>query len=485
MELQFKKKACPYVKTLVNQCREQELTQEIRLPDAMGDIGRVLGAWGQVIIRGKEWRPDRVAVSGGVMAWVFYVPENENVPQMVETWLPFHEQWVIPETQHDGMITAMGSLTFCDARSVSARKLMLRAGLALDVQVYIPAEQMLYIPQDLPEHIQVRTLQQPVLLPAEAGEKNFIMEEQIQIPAQTGTLQKILRYDLTPSLLENRVSGSRVIFRGTANVHVVGLDGNAQICSFDTEIPFSQYTQLDRDYEEGTEAAVRIAVTNLELEPGDGQMLNMKAGLSGQYIIKQEVVTDVADDAYSPVADVQVQKSCAEFEVMKHQGNMTVSADRPGAVDGGSVADVAFLSGLPEIHSADGKLGMLLCGRFYVLYYDQAGQLQSMTQRWEKDVQTEFGTDMHLRVSVQPVASENLEVEYVCTQPEGLEMISAITVGEEKKAADRPAMVICRAGNMELWDIAKENGSTVAAIREMNKLEGNPSPDQMLLIPIL
>ena len=58
MELQFNQTACQCLRQAVWEVKEQEQTQEVRLPDAMPDIGKVLGAWGQPLIRSKEWRGD-------------------------------------------------------------------------------------------------------------------------------------------------------------------------------------------------------------------------------------------------------------------------------------------------------------------------------------------------------------------------------------------------------------------------------------------
>ena len=50
---------------------------------------------------------------------------------------------------------------------------------------------------------------------------------------------------------------------------------------------------------------------------------------------------------------------------------------------------------------------------------------------------------------------------------------------------NRPSLILCRAGEDSLWQLARENGSTVSAIREASGLEGEPRPGQMLLIPVL
>ena len=104
MEIQFNKTAVPGLRTLLQQVQTAEQTQEVRLPEEMPDIGRVVACWGQPVIRGKEWHTDRVGVNGGVMCWVLYEPEGGGTPQSVAAWLPFQMKWEIPSTRHDGTI---------------------------------------------------------------------------------------------------------------------------------------------------------------------------------------------------------------------------------------------------------------------------------------------------------------------------------------------------------------------------------------------
>lgn len=65
MEFEFQKSACPCLETVLREAQNVEQTQEIKLPDGMPDIGRVLAAWGQTILRGKEWRSDNVSFPAG------------------------------------------------------------------------------------------------------------------------------------------------------------------------------------------------------------------------------------------------------------------------------------------------------------------------------------------------------------------------------------------------------------------------------------
>ena len=74
MQLQFRKSLLQCLEQGIQEVKNTELTQEIRLGEGMPDVGRILGAWGQLIIRGKEWRSDAALCSCGVMVWVLYAP---------------------------------------------------------------------------------------------------------------------------------------------------------------------------------------------------------------------------------------------------------------------------------------------------------------------------------------------------------------------------------------------------------------------------
>ena len=79
MELQFSKNTFPYLRRAVWEVKNEEQTQEVKLTDSLPDIGRILGAWGQPLIRSKEWRGNSMAASGGVMAWKCVISKSRNI----------------------------------------------------------------------------------------------------------------------------------------------------------------------------------------------------------------------------------------------------------------------------------------------------------------------------------------------------------------------------------------------------------------------
>lgn len=498
MELQFQKKALPCMREILSQCREQELTQEVRLPDGMPDIGKVLGAWGQVLIRGKEWRPESIGLSGGLMVWIMYMDEEGVEPQVVETWLPFHSKWEIPDVEHDGSIMASAHLSFADARSISARKFMLRAGICMNVRAYIRADAYIYEPAEDPHGLQFKKVSYPVKLPAEIGEKTFSMEEQIPLPSGCPEPEKLIRYSLQPQIMELKVLGGRVVFRGMAVLHLLYKSGDGMLCSCDVDLPFSQYAQLDREYEEGAEAIVRPVVTNLELELDENKKPTLKAGLSGQYMIRDRAVLEIVEDAYSPEYEIKLQHEQLQIPNVLDENKELISADRTLQVEADRIADMEFVPLTAEEHAGNEGVELQLGGRFQVLYYDPEGKLQCVSAKWDRDHTVDMADCVQHHAEVfpagKPYASVNngielhgeLMLESTFGLAQGLEMVSAIEIQEaQNKKADRPSIIIRRAGEADLWTIAKESGSTVDAIRSANAITDEPSKEQLLLIPVI
>ena len=68
-------------------------------------------------------------------------------------------------------------------------------------------------------------------------------------------------------------------------------------------------------------------------------------------------------------------------------------------------------------------------------------------------------------------------LEMTSESSRGFSMITGVELGEEKEPdANRPSLILRRAGNGRLWDIAKESGSTMDAIRKANGLQEEGEP---------
>lgn len=498
MEMQFDKIPIEYLQKLTDGQRVQEETLELRLPEGMPDIGRVLGAWGQVVVRGKEWNGDNMAVSCGVMAWVLYMPEEEEGVRSVEAWLPFSVKWELPDTTNDGTITTVCLLKGVDARSISARKLMLRATLGVSAEAWLPAKAQTAVAGEMPKDIELLSATYPVMLPREAGEKAFLLEEQLPAPTTGVKPEKLLYYCLQPELAEKKVMAGKVVFRGSGMLHILYLGEDGKLYSCDHDLPFSQYGDLEGEY--GQEAAVSLClcVTSLDLTLDAEGALQLKAGVLGQYLLCDRTMVTVAEDAYSPCRPLTLTQERLDIPSVLDQMQQTVHGEESVQADVQQMIDLTFYPWYGQIKHTESGAQLPLGGQFQALYYDPAGELCSLTAPWSGEWQIPMAEDAAADIRAfspgRPQATcgagnvafrADIAVDGAMYAGQGIPMLTGIEAGEaEKPDPNRPSLILCRKGNRRLWDVAKETGSTVETILQANQLDAEPESGKLLLIPI-
>ena len=496
MELQFQKREGKCLKPLIREIKQTELIQELRLSDGMPDVGRILGLWGQPMIRSKQWSGDQIMVSGGVMTWVLYAPEDGSECRSVELWVPFQMRWDIPNSEADGVIRAKPVLRFVDGRTVSSRKMMIRLGLSLHLEALCPMNYPVYEPGELPEDVHILSRNYPVCLAVASGEKIFTMDEEVSVPDETEA-SKLLRYTVRPEITEKKAMSDKVIFRGNLNLHLLYRDTEGKIHSLEEELPFSQFEQMEEALPEDAIVNIDVIVTGLELDVLD-QRLHLKCSMAAQYLAEAKTMVTLVQDAYGIHRDVDVQEESLYLPVILEQRLDTISAEQNLSGKKGEILDVVFMGDLPRQHMTNGEAEQCFSGVFHVLYRGEDGGVQSSAVRWEN--QRDFPLGENCTADGQIVGqgkirasdtgdginlSVPLQIQTRTGIDQELKMITAMELGQVREPDNgRPSLILCRPGKESLWSIAKRCGSTVGAIQKANKMEGEVTENRILLIPV-
>ncbi len=498
MEIEFSPSTLECLKRVAWEIKQSEQTQEVKVPDAMPDIGTVLGAWGQSVIRGKTWHGSGMTVSGGVMAWVLYAPEDGTMPRVVETWLPYQLHWDFPQTQRDGAMLVRTLVQNLDARSVSPRKLMVRVNVYAAGQALEPIKLEQYMPQELPEDVHVLRRSYPVTLPREAGEKAFQIEEDLQLPQNCADAHKLLYYNISPEITDRKIMADKVVFRGSARVHGLCRGGENRLQSFTLEVPFSQYSELERNYDESAQAQIMPQVSSLELDLTENGGLRLKAGIVGQYVVYDRPVLEMIEDAYSPGREVELQWDELELPVVLEQRTDPIRAEQTAEVDAASVLDVCMYMEHPKQMPMSDGVELQLAGSFQVLYEDPEGAVKSVVSAWDERLDLAAAPETRLLSTARPDGVQSADpmtgrigvhgdvaVDTLAVTVQKIPVVTALELGEPiVPDPGRPSLILRKVGHDSLWDIAKQYGSTVEAISKANGLQQEPGADSILLIPI-
>ena len=492
MDIPFEKKESRFWQQKLYTPVMREETQEYKLPESLPDIGRVISAWGQAVLRGKEWRSDHIVLTGGVMVWVLYAPEDGSAPRRVESWIPFNAR-LEHHQDEESIIRAECLLCSVDARNVAGRKLMIRTSVGLMVQIMTRKKAQLCSPGKLPEDIQLLERTYPMVLTREAGERSFLADEVVRTESRP---EQILYYRLTPRICEQKVLGSRAVFRGVGELHLLCQDDQDRLFCADVEVPFAQYLDLDGDYDDGAEVSCILCVTSLEAEP-EGEGVRVRCGLMSQYIINAPAVIRCVEDAYSPCRDLEpVMEEVVLPAWLDEQVRQIELQERLTGED--VPVDAIFFPDVPVMTRQPGGAEIRFGGCFQTLFAAPDGSLHGKTVKSSRleTLSTECdtvpctwlrgGAELRREGSGWSVeARMETKLSSISTRP--IITVTGMKAGERREPDPERPSVIIRSKKPEesLWDIAKYCGSTVSAIQRLNRLEREPEENRLLLIPVV
>ncbi len=497
MQLEFREKQVSCLQQLKWEAQEQEQTLEVRLADSLPDIGKVLGAWGQVLLRSKDWRDGSAGVSGGVMVWVMYAPEDGSQVCCVDGWIPFQMRWDIPDTPRDGNLLVSALLQSVDARSTSARKLMLRACVSAVAQIVVPGEVTVYEPGELPEDVRLLRRKYSVRIPVEAGEKPFQIDEILQPPADPA-IRRLIRYELQPEIVDQKILAGKGVFRGSVNIHILYEGEDGLLHGKDYDIGFSQFSELEREYDDEAQLRLIPAVTSLEMELNQDGKLAMKAGLTGQYIVSDMMQVEAVEDACSPERQVKVQTCEVMLPATLEKLRQTLRTEKSLNQLSTGIADLSVFASQPVFTHKEDDADLSVSGQMQLLYYDAESVLQCDHSRWQENWTFPLNKDTAVQATAQLTGRPRTELgggvihmeadvlaEGEATARKGIEMVCSLELGEKKEPdPGRPSLILCRPEGMSAWELAKKHGSTVEQICKANDLSDENLPDRVLLIPI-
>ena len=490
MEMEFREREIRCLRQSAADVAAAEQTLELRLPENMPPVGRVLGAWGQCILRGKEWQSDHVRVNGGVMVSALYESENGHDLQCVDGWIPFQLRWDLKDSHKDGDLIVSCVVREVDARQMGAEKLLLRASVSAMAQALEENSYPWYEPIDAGE-VQLKQQQMELCLPTEAGERRIQLEEIILPPPGQTPMDRLLFGQLLPAVREAKILEDKLMLRGVASYHLVYLGEDGMLHVWDGEIPISQLASLEQEY--GPEAMLWVepAITGLEFTALEDGRLVIKAEILGQYVVYDHPAISLVVDAYCPGCTVELKRQQVMLPNVKSRKTEQLMISQTQPEQAAEVVDSAITMAQPRLSAKEGVLE----GTAKSLYYDDDSRLRMQQQPVNQTFPLPEGKwqgwlsalpKVHSNVAADGIQLQaTAELQLMEVETDGVSMVSGLTVEQPAENKNRPSLIVRRADGLSLWELAKKCDSTVEAIRLANGLAGELDGNPMLLIPVM
>lgn len=487
---------------------QQNVTAEINLPDYCSDIKRILKC---LIIPGVT----SVSVSGenitaNVTADIklIYVGEKDKI-DCYETQKDLSFTAKCKAMPSDAIISPKAKTNYVNCRATSQRRISTEGNITVSFEIYSKAQREVLTSCE-GKGVQIKQKKICCEKLICQREKVFDMGETLQVPAEKGTVGKILRTHAYAVLDSKKAVSDKLLIKGQLYTQVLYCtDGDdSRVSLLEHTMPISQIIDL-QGIDENSHCKVSLFVRCLSVQrksdsSSKGSLLEIGAKVAAfcKCTVKEEVLT--VEDCYSTSHEIKTDYALEEFlspvQSINQQKTIKQTLDFPSA-DIANITDIwcsdTVCSMKGSGNSAKGECSLVIS----VLYLDSKG----VPQFCEKNVDFVFDSklreaceslrcNMHCEVrSIDSTltAKDKIELKietgvcadiYSCLNKR---ILRGIEVLSEKEKADMAALTVYFPSKDEkLWDIARRYSTTAQAIRAENSLEGDTAENaEMLLIP--
>ncbi len=496
MEVKLQKKSISYYSKALEVELSQEETADVIVPDTLPDAAVIIDADATAILRGKEVSDGRMSVSGMIFGHVLYSAEGSERLLKMPVQLPFTVKKESSAIVQSGKCTAKLSIAGFEARIINSRKLLLRAEVTANCEIYVETGRSMTESADSQE-LEVLRERREFGGICSVGEKTFTLEEDLVLPASRPRPESILKYRVALCCDETETVGGKVVMKGRAVIYVLyaAENGGEPICA-DFSLPFSQIFEAE-DGPEISDAGCRLMITGLyleELDDADGAAgFRLELGAVAQFCLWSRQELEYISDAYSVKHETELKLETFRLESSRRREAESISASCQLAAPGD-------IRNVTDTHVCLGKLrrdgeGCAWTAAVWMVYETMDGGISSSSGSFEIRCEHAAGQSMsaelssvtakavsggaEIRVTIAVEAIECCDIEI--STPESIVIDEAAV----KSSAGQPSIIVLRAdGVSSLWSMARSCNTTREMILAANPGVAEPVPDKDCLLLI-
>ncbi|MBR1497203.1 MAG: DUF3794 domain-containing protein [Oscillospiraceae bacterium] len=499
MELSFDRNSMECWEESFSQTLRKEDSQDSVVPDTMPDIGGLVCCTGTPLIRGKDVTEGRVRLEANIPAKAVYTPEEGGGLYVLEVNLPLYVSFEDTGIAADSVCVAEIELAALEARTLNPRKISVRAETVFRVRCFTPAQiQSVGAPAGETEGIHLLERVGAVTPLCAVTEKTFVLTDEFQLGAEQPDMARILSQSILPQVEEIRCVGGKLVVKGNVRSCLTYASAEGEGGSLRLETGFSQVVDAGELPEE-SHAVVSLLVSGAYFEPGpDGRGGTAEIHMVLQAMVYGKTGVTSVVDAYSARYPLELEREPLETGGIQTELSLRESFHEtvPAPQSVGEILGAQLRPGLPAVE--EGTVALPVTADIF--YETTEGELCSVRRDfiWHLTQGLEPGQSLEVTAvalsepALSPAAGGielrvSAEVRAFLRQTQETERITGLRYDEDAAPdlSELPSLVLLRASNRDdLWTLAKENCSTVAAISEANGLDSLGAVwEKLILIP--
>lgn len=496
-----------YRKNLFESTVEQNIDTDYQLPDYYPEIVKVLKTLTEINIVSTQCNESGVNVGGQVVLTLLYLGSDDRPNSFTHT-VPFAKH-VDADNVSDGEVKVEAFLNYLNTKAVGPRKVESHGSLSLNVSVCgIESQNLLSEIECEGVYYKAQTLN--FVKPLPMVYKSLFVEDEIQIPQNKPSVEKILRKCAKASVLECKCSGGKIVVKGSLDVQMLYCpNGGGRPILVNENYPFSQIMDC-KDCGDNMNFDALAHVDNFELHPktsldGEVKTISFEAKVGVDVLPYCNTEANVVSDAFSGRFYSDITKRAVPYEVLYDQIKESFVCNKSIDLGEGIVSDVLDMWCEPVVEyvSKDNE-ELLIKGKLAIglLCNDSDG----LATYFERSVDFDFRYTLQdnltgfrcspcvtvsaVQYSLDNGGTVNVQIEILVSgsifevcNVEAIEKIS-IDFDANVKRDTNSAIILYFAENESVWDIAVKYQTSPQSICSANNLESEDEVcNKVLLIP--
>lgn len=501
MEASLKTNGFSFCQKVFSDVITKEVTQDMVVSDTMPDIASIVTAEGIPMIRSKDVSDGRIRVEANIPVRASYLAEESGELRYLDLNLPISVSAESADVKDGCVCTVTLSMKALDARMLNSRKISVCAVMEIRLDCYQNREAVYYTADDEKSpYVHVLQREQPISVVCCVTEKTFALTDEYILPQGATPASLLLGENVDLTVEEAKAVGSKLILKGSARSRVLYCSDSGQIDTAEFTTGFSQIVDTDCETENALPLTeLLLSGMYYDVEPGfDGRTIKMELHAVAQLrLLRTEKVPYIAD-AYSNtyVLEPVTEERKGEYLGRDLQLRDTLRLQQELPLPAAEITSChAAIQSAEQVGNAV-KVNMLvrLCGR------DENGTQIVFRKAVAGEIPVELSENERLLLRTAAVTEQ-----YAAPSGSGAELRIGLEIGatvlhgftfsyisgfkyDELQMLDlsrTPSLVIMKASGSDcLWQIARDNLSTVDAIIAANDLENaGENWEKLLLIP--
>ena len=506
MELELKKTCLDHYETGGEATWTQEETAETIVPDYCPDIARIITANGCTYLHSRELRDGKVELSGTLRLTVLYIPEKEGGIRTLDVSIPFTAESDRGSFAGCQSLFADTQVEFLETRMLNPRKIFTHCKLVHRAAGYRRSQLCFCSDVEATKEgcVEKRLEEQQAVLLTAISEKDFTFTEEMVISAGRCGAAELLHSQVTPTVTETKLVGSKLIFKGVFHVQILYRGTDGTYAQTTAELPFSQIMEAEPLSEQ---AAVSLAlqITGAEIQltgEADDRQIGVTLYLHAAAQLRENVSMTLLCDLYSTAWETSYE--AAPLSIVAAHSQYTHRQSVREMLEMGAAPESLLALWVrcgPVSVSREEKSALRTTALVRALVLDENGAPMLAERRVEVMGQAELPKDRNVTVRAYcpeiptgTLSDRGVEVrfpvEFALETTESLKRvcISAVRLDEDspRDMSGAPSLVLRRLGQRETaWELAKNCNSTITDLLAANQLESERDipRDRLLLIP--